>query len=149
MGKCEKAQDKSLWDRIQLTLSARHARLTTALFENSKTQANKLRITIMATESWNNITEGETNLSGKFSINSNGLKWQSNDSEEKPVELPSSELAGAQITWLNARPKCQLRVLRSQNLLVMIGRKEQFRFLGGNSFGDWEETYFEKKKSAI
>ena len=65
----------------------------------------------MATESWNNITEGETNLSGKFSINSNGLKWQSNDSDEKPVELPSSELAGAQVTWLNARPKCQLRVL--------------------------------------
>ena len=27
------------------------------------------------------------------------------------MELPSSELAGAQVTWLNARPKCQLRVL--------------------------------------
>ena len=63
-------------------------------FPYSKTQVDKLRITIMATESWNNITEGETNLSGKFSINSNGLKWQSNDSEEKPVELPSSGLAG-------------------------------------------------------
>ena len=65
----------------------------------------------MATESWNNITEGVTNLSGKFSINNNGLKWESNDSEEQPIEMASSELSGAQITWLSARPKCQLRVL--------------------------------------
>jgi len=92
----------------------------------------------MATESWNNITEGVTNLSGKFSINNNGLKWESNDSEEQPIEMASSELSGAQITWLSARPKCQLRVLTAS------GSTKRFYGFRGND-RDKIKQFFSKR----
>ena len=55
----------------------------------------------MATETWNSIVNGETQLNGKFTFGPAGIVWADSSSDEK-VEISMATLKTAKVTWMAA-----------------------------------------------
>jgi structure-specific recognition protein 1 len=75
----------------------------------------------MATETWNSIVNGETQLNGKFTFGPTGIVWTDSSNDEK-LEISMATLKTAKVTWMNARPRCHFRVLTTEG--------EFYRFMG-------------------